>query len=50
MDAVALQQALDDVFDQVLIYHAFTNYMRDYEAIIYATADPRTGIRPSHLR
>ena len=24
--------------------------MRDYELFIYATADPRTGIRPEHLR
>ncbi|MFE0648748.1 hypothetical protein ACFVZH_09205 [Streptomyces sp. NPDC059534] len=24
--------------------------MRDYEVIVYATADPRTGIKPSHVR
>lgn len=24
--------------------------MRDYDVIVYATADPRTGIRPEHLR
>lgn len=50
MNPVQLQRALDDVFDQALIYHAFTTYMRDYEAIVYATADPRTGIPPAHLR
>ncbi|MEO3875393.1 hypothetical protein ABGB18_41980 [Nonomuraea sp. B12E4] len=50
MDVLALQQALDDVFDQALIYHAYTPYMRDYEMIIYATADPRTGVPPAHVR
>jgi hypothetical protein len=24
--------------------------MRDYEVIVYATADPNTGIEPTHLR
>lgn len=24
--------------------------VRDYEVIVYATADPRTGVTPSHLR
>jgi hypothetical protein len=24
--------------------------MRDYDVFIYATADPRTGITPKHLR
>jgi hypothetical protein len=24
--------------------------MRDYEVIVYAAADPRTGVTPSHLR
>lgn len=50
VDAVALQQALDEVFDQALVYHGFTDYMRDYEVIVYATADPRTGVRPAYLR
>jgi hypothetical protein len=50
MDAVALQQELDEVFDQALVYHAFTDYMRDYEVIIYARADPRAGVPPAHLR
>jgi hypothetical protein len=50
VNPVQLQRALDDVFDQALVYHAFTRYMRDYEAIVYATADPRTGIQPAYLR
>jgi hypothetical protein len=42
--------AFDDVLDQAIIFHGFADYMRDYEVFIYATADPRTGMRPEHLR
>ncbi len=45
-----IQAAFDDVFDQALVFHGFADYMRDYEVIIYATADPGTGIRPEHLQ
>jgi hypothetical protein len=38
------------VFDQAIVYHGFAGYMRDYEVFLYAAADPRTGIRPEHLR
>lgn len=44
-----VQRLLDDVFDQALVYHGFTDYMRDYELVVYCTADPRTGIRPRAL-
>ncbi|GII55524.1 hypothetical protein Pth03_39130 [Planotetraspora thailandica] len=50
MDSEALQRALDDVFDQALVFHGFVDYMRDYEVIVYATADPSTGIQPAYLR
>lgn len=50
MDVANLQHALDEVFDHALIYHAYTDYMRDYEMIIYVSADPRSGIAPVHLR
>ena len=50
MESAQLQQALDDVFDHALVYHAFTPYMRDYELIIHVTADPVTGIQPEYLR
>jgi hypothetical protein len=50
MDRDAIKRAFDDVFDQALLFHGFTDYMRDYELITYATADPRTGIRPSFDR
>ncbi|MDO3703298.1 hypothetical protein Q3W71_16620 [Micromonospora sp. C28SCA-DRY-2] len=50
MEITQLRRALDDVFDQAVLYHAFTDYMRDYEVIVYLTASPSTGIRPTHLR
>lgn len=49
VDADEIKRALDDVLDQAIVFHGFTDYMRDYEVIIYATADPRTGISPKHL-
>jgi hypothetical protein len=50
MDAALLHQLLDDAFDTAVVHHGYTSYMRDYEVIVYATADPRTGIEPAHLR
>ena len=50
MDEEQLRSALDDVFDHALVHHAFTPYTRDYEVIVYVTADPVTGIPPVHLR
>lgn len=45
-----IQAAFDDVLDQAVVFHGFTDYMRDYDIFIYVTADPRTGTRPQHLR
>jgi hypothetical protein len=50
MDPEKLQQALDEVFDQALLHHGFVDYMRDYQLVIHATADPATGIAPTTLR
>jgi hypothetical protein len=50
VDSTAIRTAFDDAFDQALVFHGFTDYMRNYDLYIYATADPRTGIRPQHLR
>ena len=46
VDRAEIQTAFDDVLDQAILFHGFADYMRDYELFIYATADPRTGIRP----
>jgi hypothetical protein len=50
VDVSTLRQALDTVLDQALVYHAYTDYMRDYEMILYLTADPATGVQPVYLR
>ncbi|MEY9887268.1 hypothetical protein ABIA31_000897 [Catenulispora sp. MAP5-51] len=50
MDLAVLERALDEIFDHGVVYHGFTDYMRDYEVIVHVSADPRTGIAPAHLR
>ena len=50
MDAKQITSAFDDVFDQALVFHAYTDYMRDYELVIQASADPVTGIPTEYLR
>jgi hypothetical protein len=44
MDSTAMQAAFDDVFDHAVLFHGFTDYMRDYEIIIYLSSDPASGI------
>ncbi len=50
VDISEIQAAFDDVFDQAIVFHGFADYMRDYDVVVYATADPRTGAAPEHLR
>lgn len=50
MDESELEQRLEEIFDQGVVYHGFTDYMRDYEMIVHFTADPRTGIAPTYER
>ncbi|RST00191.1 hypothetical protein EF910_32715 [Streptomyces sp. WAC07149] len=50
MDTAVLEQMLDEAFDHAVVHHGYTDYMRDYEVVIHATADPRTGVAPSYLR
>jgi hypothetical protein len=50
MNADEISAALQTVFDQAIMFHAFTDYMRDYEIITYATADPITRIPPRYDR
>jgi len=50
VDAEQIREAVNDVFDQAIVFHGFAHYTRDYDVVIYATADPRTGIQPEHVR
>lgn len=50
MDIQQITKAFDDIVDQALVFHGFTDYMRDYDVIVHATADPRTGIPSAYLR
>lgn len=44
MDAIEMQGAFDEVFDQAVLFHGFTDYMRDYEMIIDLPSGPASGI------
>ncbi|MGI5250082.1 HalD/BesD family halogenase [Actinacidiphila glaucinigra] len=50
MDVAELERLLDEAFDHAVVHHGYTDYMRDYEVIVYMTADPRTGIEPVYRR
>lgn len=50
MNEAEIRQAFEDVFDQALLFHGFAAHMRDYDLYLHATADPRTGVPPAHLR
>jgi hypothetical protein len=50
MDAAVLEQMLNDAFDQAVVHHGYTNYMRDYEVFVHATADPASGVAPAYLQ
>ncbi|OPG09540.1 hypothetical protein B1R27_05520 [Streptomyces sp. GKU 895] len=50
MDITALSEALDQIEDGAVVHHGFTDYLRDYEVVVYMTADPTTSIPPAHLR
>lgn len=50
VDKQQLREAFDKVLDQAVVFHCFADHMRDYDVFVYATADPRTGIPPEHLR
>jgi hypothetical protein len=50
MNESELAQHLERIFDQGVVFHAFTDYMRDYEIVVHCTADPRTGIAPTYQR
>lgn len=48
MNPEEIQRALDDVFDQAVLFHSFTDYMRDYEIITHSVAAPSTVIPPTY--
>jgi hypothetical protein len=50
VDEIELKNALEEIFDQAILFHAFTDYMRDYELIAYVSTDPQSGIQPRTLR
>ncbi|GAA3747787.1 YxiG-like protein [Streptomyces sp. NEAU-PBA10] len=50
METAELGRMLGGTSDHTVVHHGYTNYMCDYEVIVYAAADPRAGYVPCHLR
>ena len=52
MDSADLKSVLGELFDNELMFHGFTPYMRDYEMVVYQSVDPnpKYGLVPRHLR
>ena len=52
MEAALLYSQLEEMFDCELVHHGFTNYMRDYEFVVYQSCDPnpKYGLSPRHIR
>jgi len=50
MTPTEIQEALDWVFDQAIVFFGFTDYIRDYEVVTFAVADPSTRMPPAHER
>ena len=50
MNISEIETAFKDAFDQALVFHGFTDYLRDYEMILQLSADPSTGIPTAHFR
>jgi hypothetical protein len=50
VESSEIEDAFEGAFDHAILFHGFTDYMRDYDIFIYVTSDPRTGIAPQHVR
>ena len=50
MNAEEIDAALDDVFDQAMVFHSYTDYTRDDEIVTYSVAGGSTGIPPRDER
>jgi hypothetical protein len=50
IEPAAITTALDEIFDCALISHGFTDYMRDYDLVVYVVTDPASRIARRHVR
>lgn len=49
-DAPGITAALDAIFDCVLVFHGFADFMRDYDLVVYVPSNLASGTVPRHLR
>ena len=50
MDIDGIQKALDDIRGEALVFHGFTDYMRDYDLIVFRISEAQAGRAARHLR
>lgn len=50
VDAAAITRAFEDAFDEAIVFHGYTDYMRDYEVIVCTSTAPGSGFEPQNLR
>ncbi len=50
MERAEIEHALEEAFDQALVFHGFADLMRDYDVYIYAPSAPSSAVPPEHLR
>ena len=50
MDTDGIQKALDDIRGEALVFHGFTDYMRDYDLIVFRISDAQAGHPARHVR
>jgi hypothetical protein len=50
VDESVLKDRLDQLFDNELMFHGFTKYMRDYELIVYQSVAPSSALVARHFR
>lgn len=50
VDVPEITQAFEVAFDQAIVFHGYTAYMRDYEVIVCTVGAPGPGLEPKSLR
>ena len=50
MEIAGIQKALDDIRGEALVFHGFTDYMRDYDLIVFRISEAQAGHPARHVR
>jgi hypothetical protein len=50
VEIAGIQKALDDIRGEALVFHGFTDYMRDYDLIVFRISEAQAGHAARHMR